>query len=136
VLHSTGFPALVARNPIREQKRTCCGIIACALDTRTAIKGMLSYWKFIVTGFLLTVSTAGTYVYLKREDFKNYISQLYKRELKIGDNLASLHFPKEYHATGVLHLVTSNISEPFEIWYSQQKMKSRIDYYQGKFSFL
>lgn len=94
---------------------------------------MPPYWKVIVTAFLLTVSTAGTYIYLKRDDFQNYISEIiYKRELKIGDNLESLHFPKEYHATGVLRLVTSNINEPFEIWYSKPKMKSRIDYYDGK----
>ena len=96
---------------------------------------MLPYWKIIVTAFLLTVSTAGTYIYLKRDDFQTYISGIIsKRELKIGHTtLASLHFPEEYHATGVLRLVTSKINEPFEIWYSGPKKKSRIDYYDGEY---
>lgn len=49
-----------------------------------------------------------------------------------GVDLRSLHFPTEYHATGVLSLPTSNINEPFEVWYSQTYDKSRIDYYHGK----
>lgn len=47
-------------------------------------------------------------------------------------DLRSLHFPTEYHATGVLSLPTSNINEPFEVWYSQTYDKSRIDYYHGE----
>lgn len=49
-----------------------------------------------------------------------------------GVDLRSLHFPTEYHATGVLSLPTSNINEPFEVWHSQTYDKSRIDYYHGK----
>ena len=47
-------------------------------------------------------------------------------------DLRSLHFPSEYHATGVLSLPTSNINEPFEVWHSKTHEKSRIDYYHGK----
>ena len=49
-----------------------------------------------------------------------------------GVDLRSLHFPREYHATGVLSLPTNNINEPFEVWHSQTYDKSRIDYYHGK----
>ena len=55
-----------------------------------------------------------------------------EREDKRGGDLRSLHFPSEYHATGVLSLPTSNINEPFEVWHSQTYDKSRIDYYHGK----
>lgn len=47
-------------------------------------------------------------------------------------DLRSLHFPSEYHATGVLSLPTSNINEPFEVWHSKTHEKSRIDYYHGE----
>lgn len=53
-----------------------------------------------------------------------------------GVDLRSLHFPTEYHATGVLSLPTSNINEPFEVWHSQTYDKSRIDYYHGKITIL
>lgn len=49
-----------------------------------------------------------------------------------GLDLRSLHFPREYHATGVLSLPTNDIDEPFEVWHSQTYDKSRIDYYHGK----
>lgn len=55
-----------------------------------------------------------------------------EQDYKPGVDLRSLHFPTEYHATGVLSLPTSNISEPFEVWHSQTYDKSRIDYYHGK----
>lgn len=55
-----------------------------------------------------------------------------EQEDKPGPDLRSLHFPAEYHATGVLSLPTSNINEPFEVWHSQAYDKSRIDYYHGK----
>ena len=63
-----------------------------------------------------------------------------ERSHEHGVDLRSLHFPTEYHATGILSLPTSNINEPFEVWHSQTYEKSRIDYYHGKtimlFSFL
>lgn len=60
-------------------------------------------------------------------------SSKYKHQAKAyGVDLRSLHFPSEYHATGVLSLPTSNISEPFEVWHSKTHDKSRIDYYHGK----
>lgn len=55
-----------------------------------------------------------------------------EQEDKPGPDLRSLHFPAEYHATGVLSLPTSNINEPFEVWHSQAYDKSRIDYYHGE----
>lgn len=55
-----------------------------------------------------------------------------EQDNKPGGDLRSLHFPSEYHATGVLSLPTSNINEPFEVWHSQTYDKSRIDYYHGK----
>ena len=75
---------------------------------------------------------AGAYLFLKRDSIEDFISEDKRRELKVGDNLESLHFPDEYHATGVLRLVTSEINEPFEAWYSKPHVKSRIDYYQGR----
>lgn len=60
-------------------------------------------------------------------------SSKHKHQAKAyGVDLRSLHFPSEYHATGVLSLPTSNISEPFEVWHSKTHDKSRIDYYHGK----
>lgn len=59
-----------------------------------------------------------------------------EQEYKPGVDLRSLHFPTEYHATGVLSLPTSNINEPFEVWHSQTYDKSRIDYYRGKINTL
>ena len=52
--------------------------------------------------------------------------------LQIGDDLRSLHFPDNYHATGFLSLPTSHIKEPIEIWFSKHNEQSRIDYYDGR----
>ncbi len=41
-------------------------------------------------------------------------------------------FPNNYHATGRLFLPHSNIVEPFEIWFTSDFNRSRIDYYYGK----
>lgn len=94
---------------------------------------MVSHCQFLLVGTLLTLSVAGAYLFLKRDSIEDYIQDK-KREtsqLKIGDRLSQLYFPSEYHVTGVLHLVTSKIDEPFEAWYSKRHQKSRIDYYQG-----
>ncbi|XP_078362424.1 uncharacterized protein LOC144646642 [Oculina patagonica] len=40
-------------------------------------------------------------------------------------------FPNNYHATGRLFLPHSNIVEPFEIWFTSDFNRSRIDYYYG-----
>lgn len=42
-----------------------------------------------------------------------------------------IKFPHNYHATGRLFLPHSNIVEPFEIWFSSEFNRSRIDYYYG-----
>ena len=44
----------------------------------------------------------------------------------------NIRFPKTYHATGLLTLPYDGIMEPFEIWYAEEYMMSRIDYYYGK----
>ena len=63
---------------------------------------------------------------------KQGVSNKPEKAQQHGVDLRSLHFPTEYHATGVLSLPTSNINEPFEVWHSQTYDKSRIDYYHGK----
>ena len=40
-------------------------------------------------------------------------------------------FPSNYHATGRLFLPHNNIIEPFEVWFSKDLERSRIDYYYG-----
>lgn len=92
---------------------------------------MVSHCQFLLVGTLLTLSVAGAYLFLKRDSIEDFIKDK-KRELKIGDRLSQLYFPSDYHATGVLRLVTSKIDEPFEAWYSKRHQKSRIDYYQGR----
>lgn len=95
---------------------------------------MVSHCQLLVVGVLLTVSVAGAYLFLKRDSVEDFISDDKKRdsELRFGDSLTRLYFPNEYHVTGVLRLVTSEINEPFEAWYSKPHRRSRIDYYQGK----
>jgi len=43
-----------------------------------------------------------------------------------------IKFPTNYHATGRLFLPHSNIVEPFEIWFTSDFNRSRIDYYYGR----
>lgn len=43
-----------------------------------------------------------------------------------------IKFPNNYHATGRLFLPHSNIVEPFEIWFTSDFNRSRIDYYYGR----
>ena len=43
-----------------------------------------------------------------------------------------VRFPRNYHATGRLFLPHSNIVEPFEIWFTSDFNRSRIDYYYGR----
>ena len=42
-------------------------------------------------------------------------------------------FPDNYHSTGLLRLPRSGIKEPFEIWFSHQDQKSRVDFYYGEY---
>lgn len=63
---------------------------------------------------------------------KQGVSNKSEKPQEHGVDLRSLHFPTEYHATGILSLPTSNINEPFEVWHSQTYDKSRIDYYHGR----
>lgn len=58
-----------------------------------------------------------------------------KRSLERNNKTApiTVNFPKNYHATGRLFLPHSNIVEPFEIWFSSDYNRSRIDYYYGTF---
>lgn len=60
---------------------------------------------------------------------------VFKRSLKNGNSTAPLtvNFPTNYHATGRLFLPHSNIVEPFEIWFTKDFNRSRIDYYYGTF---
>lgn len=56
-----------------------------------------------------------------------------RRSLGKGKKLTHLEvkFPKNYHATGRLFLPHSKIVEPFEIWFTSELNRSRIDYYYG-----
>lgn len=63
---------------------------------------------------------------------KQGVSNKSEKAQEHGVDLRSLHFPTEYHATGILSLPTSIINEPFEVWHSQTYDKSRIDYYHGR----
>ncbi|XP_046857407.1 LOW QUALITY PROTEIN: cathepsin K-like [Xenia sp. Carnegie-2017] len=40
-------------------------------------------------------------------------------------------FPQNYHSTGLLMLPHSGIREPFEIWFSKEQQRSRVDFYYG-----
>lgn len=58
-----------------------------------------------------------------------------KRSLEMENKTApplAVNFPNNYHATGRLFLPHSNIVEPFEIWFTKDFNRSRIDYYYGK----
>ncbi|XP_038218408.1 pro-cathepsin H-like [Zerene cesonia] len=50
--------------------------------------------------------------------------------LEFGEN-TELMWPPEYHFKGVKTGLLSGIIEPFEIWYSTEHNKSRIDYFNG-----
>ena len=58
---------------------------------------------------------------------------IFKRSLEKKNKTTptTVNFPKNYHATGRLFLPHSNIVEPFEIWFSSDINRSRIDYYYG-----
>ncbi|XP_045505582.1 pro-cathepsin H-like [Colias croceus] len=49
---------------------------------------------------------------------------------EFGDNM-ELVWPPEYHFKGERTGLTTGLIEPFEIWYSSEHNKSRIDYYDG-----
>jgi len=87
----------------------------------------MPYGRAILAGFIIL----GHWLFVRSSTVDKGVSES-EREDKRGEDLRSLHFPSEYHATGVLSLPTSNINEPFEVWHSQTYDKSRIDYYHGK----
>ena len=85
----------------------------------------MPYGRAILAGFIIL----GHWLFVRSIPVDKGVSE---SEREDSGDLRSLHFPSEYHATGVLSLPTSNISEPFEVWHSQTYDKSRIDYYHGK----
>lgn len=91
----------------------------------------MPYGRAILAGFIIL----GHWLFVRSTPVDKGVSES-EREDKRGGDLRSLHFPSEYHATGVLSLPTSNINEPFEVWHSQTYDKSRIDYYHGKSNIL
>ena len=80
----------------------------------------------LVAGLIILLVTFGSSTSIKQDGGKT------GKQLELGFDLRSLHFPTEYHATGILSLPTSDISEPFEAWHSKLYDNSRIDYYKGK----
>ena len=87
----------------------------------------MPYGRAILASFIIL----GHWLFVRSTPVDKGVSES-EREDNRGGDLRSLHFPGEYHATGVLSLPTSNINEPFEVWHSQTYDKSRIDYYHGK----
>lgn len=87
----------------------------------------MPYGRALLAGFIIF----GHWIFVRSTPVEKGVSAS-DQEVKPGVDLRSLHFPSEYHATGVLSLPTSNINEPFEVWHSQTYDKSRIDYYHGK----
>ena len=87
----------------------------------------MPYGRAIWAGFIIF----GHWLFVRSTPVDKGVSESEREDIR-GRDLRSLHFPSEYHATGVLSLPTSNINEPFEVWHSQTYDKSRIDYYHGK----
>ncbi|XP_067033013.1 uncharacterized protein [Acropora muricata] len=85
---------------------------------------------FAVVTLLLTCFIATRIYRLCGRKFDLMVS---KRSLKNDNSTAPLtvNFPTNYHATGRLFLPHSNIVEPFEIWFTKDFNRSRIDYYYG-----
>lgn len=94
----------------------------------------MPYGKAAIAVVILTVAGVAAYLFFKPEETFSGLSKA-KRDLdiEIGTPLTDLQFPDVYHATGVLSLPTSEVNEPFEIWFSKPADRSRIDYYGGKF---
>ena len=88
----------------------------------------MPYGRAILAGFIIL----GHWLFVRSSPVDKGVNESERETNKLGGDLRSLHFPSEYHATGVLSLPTSNINEPFEVWHSQTYDKSRIDYYHGK----
>lgn len=87
----------------------------------------MPYGRAILAGFIIL----GHWIFVQSIPVDKGVNESERNGNRSGD-LRSLHFPSEYHATGILSLPTSNINEPFEVWHSQTYDKSRIDYYHGK----
>ena len=99
----------------------------------------MPYGKILIALVTLTVAGVAAYLLFKPEEAERFFGSSKARrnlELDAGTDLTSLHFPEEYHAAGVLSLPTSEVNEPFEIWYSKPGDKSRIEYYGGRSMFL
>lgn len=95
----------------------------------------MPYGKVLIAVVTLTVAGVAAYLLFKPEEGGNFFGSSKARRdlnLDLGTDLTNLQFPDEYHATGILSLPTSEVNEPFEIWYSKPADKSRIDYYGGK----
>lgn len=96
------------------------GVMATQINTVTAsLIGLMMFFLF----------TAEIYYYYGHH-IKLVIS---RRSLEKGKELTHLEvkFPKNYHGTGRLFLPHSKIVEPFEIWFTSEFNRSRIDYYYG-----
>lgn len=72
-----------------------------------------------------------TGIYLRYGGNSDLIISKRSLEKKNITGHTEIKFPTNYHATGRLFLPHSNIVEPFEIWFSSDFNRSRIDYYYG-----
>ena len=81
---------------------------------------------------LLVTCLIATGIYQLRKG-SYFDEMIFKRSLKKENKTVPLtvNFPTNYHATGRLFLPHSNIVEPFEIWFTKDFNRSRIDYYYG-----
>lgn len=107
---------------MRDNARPVDSVIVWEAPVSDMPYGRAVFACFVIFGYLILVRSTPVEEGVSKSE----------KEDKPGGDLRSLHFPTEYHATGVLLLPTSNISEPFEVWHSQTYDKSRIDYYHGK----
>ncbi|XP_068681166.1 uncharacterized protein [Montipora foliosa] len=89
--------------------------------------------RCVVSGFVLLLVT-----WLSATGIYHLFGQklelmVFKRSFKVHNSTTPLtvNFPSNYHATGRLFLPHSDIVEPFEIWFTKDFNRSRIDYYYG-----
>lgn len=84
----------------------------------------------LVALVLLCLFTTGIY-----QRYGGNLDLLISRRSVQKENITGhteIKFPTNYHATGRLFLPHSNIVEPFEIWFTSDFNRSRIDYYYGR----
>lgn len=95
---------------------------------------MPSKWTVlpVLVGLLVTCLIAAGLYELR---YGSYLDQMiFKRSLRENKTAPlTINFPSNYHSTGRLFLPHSNIVEPFEIWFTKDFNRSRIDYYYGRF---